>query len=322
MKLTSVASGALRSTSRAISSITGIVRSALAKPPMPVVSWPISPNARPGELVAVTRLLPAHAQLRDHERRARERVGRIRRPAHLQIRAGGLAHAPREAPDDLEPLLDWGRAARARSQAAGRGAAGFRRRAPACTWSRRLRRRSSRGGSLRGRHLALSPTIAPLPAPARVSSPRTSTMPRSPWRTCCSPPGGRRPSSPSVPGAAAGVPLSDWDATLGVASGREAARVRAGEDRTAPAPSRVPAATGCATRRALPRAPAAQVVRSAVASRSTRAPCSGCLRRSEAPVPRGRAHRAASARWALPAARVVASTRTSPTRARRASGPW
>src|SRR6185437_8001434 len=26
------------------------------------------------------------------------------RPAHLQIRAGGLAHAPRKAPDDLQPL--------------------------------------------------------------------------------------------------------------------------------------------------------------------------------------------------------------------------
>ena len=47
VKLTSVAPGALRSTSRAIASMTGIVRSAFAKPPMPVVSCPISPNARP-----------------------------------------------------------------------------------------------------------------------------------------------------------------------------------------------------------------------------------------------------------------------------------
>ena len=66
---------------------------------------PDQPEGAPGELVAVPRLLPADAQLRDHERRARERVGRVGRPAHLQIRAGGLAHAPREAPDDLEPLL-------------------------------------------------------------------------------------------------------------------------------------------------------------------------------------------------------------------------
>ena len=66
---------------------------------------PDQPERAARQLVAVPRLLSADAQLRDDERRARERVGRVRRPAHLQVRAGGLAHAAREAPDDLEPLV-------------------------------------------------------------------------------------------------------------------------------------------------------------------------------------------------------------------------
>ena len=47
VKLMMKASGANSSTFRAISSSTGMVRSALAKPPTPVVSWPIRPYFKP-----------------------------------------------------------------------------------------------------------------------------------------------------------------------------------------------------------------------------------------------------------------------------------
>ena len=51
-------------------------------------------------LVAVARRLAAHAQLVDDELGARQRVDRVGRPAHREVRARGLAHAPGEAADD------------------------------------------------------------------------------------------------------------------------------------------------------------------------------------------------------------------------------
>ena len=68
VKSTIHAPGAARSCTRsAISSITGTVRIAFAKPPAPVVSWPTQPQRERDRLVLVPRRLPADADLDEHE---------------------------------------------------------------------------------------------------------------------------------------------------------------------------------------------------------------------------------------------------------------
>ena len=54
-------------TRSAISSTTGTVRSALAKPPAPVVSWPMQPHGERHRLVREPRRLAADADLDQHE---------------------------------------------------------------------------------------------------------------------------------------------------------------------------------------------------------------------------------------------------------------
>ena len=75
---------ALRRRSSAMPSTTGTVRSALAKPPGPVVSWPSSPNL-PGSVSSTSRAcLAADPQLDQHRGRAVDRVvqrGRGAQPA-------------------------------------------------------------------------------------------------------------------------------------------------------------------------------------------------------------------------------------------------
>ncbi len=58
---------ARRPVSSASSSTSGTVRSALAKPPAPVVSWPMTPKRRRQRLVGQPRGLAADAELDEHE---------------------------------------------------------------------------------------------------------------------------------------------------------------------------------------------------------------------------------------------------------------
>ena len=91
VKSTIHASGSARAaTCSASSSITGTVRIALAKPPAPVV--------------AETSLLPADADLHEHEGRAVEDGVEIGRAQDLACEPLALEHAARERADDLEPL--------------------------------------------------------------------------------------------------------------------------------------------------------------------------------------------------------------------------
>ena len=78
VKSTIQAPGAARRATRsAISRTTGTVRSALAKPPAPVVSWPIVAERRRQGLVDEARRLPADPQLDEHEVGALEGSVRI-----------------------------------------------------------------------------------------------------------------------------------------------------------------------------------------------------------------------------------------------------
>ena len=102
----------------AISSTTGTVRSALAKPPAPVVSWPMQPHAS-GTVSSESRAgLSADADLDEHEvgpvERAVEIVGQLRAPRE----PAALEHPPGEPADDLAAAPRRCRAARARRRRA------------------------------------------------------------------------------------------------------------------------------------------------------------------------------------------------------------
>ena len=76
------ASGSARCRARsAMSSTTGTVRSALASPPAPVVSWPMQPHCQRPGLVAVAGGLAADPQLQQHGARAVEALVQAGRPA-------------------------------------------------------------------------------------------------------------------------------------------------------------------------------------------------------------------------------------------------
>ena len=140
VKLTSTAPGASRSTMRAMSRITGIVRSALAKPPTPVVSCPIRPKSRARQLVAMPRRLAADAQLGDDEVGAADRLDRLEPQRTTISDPGRLAHAAREARDDLEALAVGIEQVQLAHGQRGRAAGSGRRPARACTSSRHRQR--------------------------------------------------------------------------------------------------------------------------------------------------------------------------------------
>ncbi len=102
VKLMIHAPGARSRTRAAIPRRTGIVRSALANPPAPVVSCPMQPWRRGDRFVAVARLLAAHAHLRDDERRAGDRLVQVERVADEDPGPGGHGHAPAEAGHGFE----------------------------------------------------------------------------------------------------------------------------------------------------------------------------------------------------------------------------
>ena len=132
VKLTRTAPGASRATIRAISSITGIVRSAFAKPPTPVVSCPIRPNSRPSSSSRWRAACPPTRSWQTTKSASRIGVGRarpssarrrrIRPPRPCAPRSARRSRAAR-GPD---------RAARARRPGARRAAGAGRRRARAC----------------------------------------------------------------------------------------------------------------------------------------------------------------------------------------------
>ena len=73
------ASGLARRTRSAMSSTTGTVRSALARPPAPVVSWPTQPHSSGQRLVLLAGRLAADAELEQHRVGARD----ARRPGRM-----------------------------------------------------------------------------------------------------------------------------------------------------------------------------------------------------------------------------------------------
>ena len=80
VKSTIQAPGAASSRTRsAISSTTGTVRIAFAKPPAPVVSWPMQPQASGAVSSCEPRGLPADADLEQHEVGALDGARRGRR---------------------------------------------------------------------------------------------------------------------------------------------------------------------------------------------------------------------------------------------------
>src|SRR5215207_2751303 len=102
VKFTSVACGASSRISRAISSTTGTVRSALAKPPTPVVSWPIRWLRRPNTSSPWRAACP---QLRDHKIGPRNRTAAVAGQLDFEGRVGECSHALRERADHRQPLL-------------------------------------------------------------------------------------------------------------------------------------------------------------------------------------------------------------------------
>ena len=105
VKSTIQASGAASARTRsAISSTTGTVRIAFAKPPAPVVSWPMQPQASGAVSSLQSRLLAADADLDQDEVGVRRR--RVELAGHVEPPVEPLAreHPPRHAADDLAAL--------------------------------------------------------------------------------------------------------------------------------------------------------------------------------------------------------------------------
>ena len=106
VKSMSHASGAARrAVSSAMSSTTGTVRNAFAKPPAPVVSWPMAPN-RGGSVSSTRRAAwpPIRSWTRTNAAPSM-RLRARRRERDPAGPAGVLGHPSREAADDREPLL-------------------------------------------------------------------------------------------------------------------------------------------------------------------------------------------------------------------------
>lgn len=97
------AAGLARRTCSAIESTTGTVRSALANPPAPVVSWPTQPHSS-GQLVLVAGALAADPQLQQHGVRVRHAGGQVAGGADLGRVALLGEDPPGQAADQLQPL--------------------------------------------------------------------------------------------------------------------------------------------------------------------------------------------------------------------------
>ena len=95
-KLISHARGARRATRRPYSTMAGMVRTAMAKPAGPTVSWPMHAKGNAGGLVFGALRGAAHADARDHEVGALD--GRFGRGRARHADAGG--HLLRQAGDD------------------------------------------------------------------------------------------------------------------------------------------------------------------------------------------------------------------------------
>src|SRR3954447_22000415 len=89
-------------TRSAISSTTGTVRMAFAKPPAPVVSWPMQPQAR-GAVSSRNRASAADSDLNQHEVGVRNSAVEI--AGHLEPTRIALArqHPPSHASDHIAP---------------------------------------------------------------------------------------------------------------------------------------------------------------------------------------------------------------------------
>ena len=98
------ASGAALVTCSAMSSTTGTVRSALARPPAPVVSCPTQPHSKRPGLVLVAGGLAADPELEQHRVHAVERGLEGRRRDQLSRVAQPREDPPPDARDQLEPL--------------------------------------------------------------------------------------------------------------------------------------------------------------------------------------------------------------------------
>ena len=98
------ASGLVRRTRSAMSRTTGTVRSALARPPAPVVSWPTQPHSSGQVSSCVAGGLAADAELEEHRVGAvdaRVQVGRGDDPARVALLG---EDPPGQAADQLQPL--------------------------------------------------------------------------------------------------------------------------------------------------------------------------------------------------------------------------
>ena len=105
VKSTIQAPGAASSRTRsAISSTTGTVRIALAKPPAPVVSWPMQPQASGAVSSCSRAVCPPTRIWNEHEVRSLD--GRVQVVGDRERAgvAGVREHARRHAADDLAPL--------------------------------------------------------------------------------------------------------------------------------------------------------------------------------------------------------------------------
>ena len=93
-----------RRTRSAMSSTTGTVRIAFAKPPAPVVSCPMQPHASGRVSSSQPRRLPADADLDQHEVGALDGGVEIAGERDVAGEARAVEDPPREAADHLAPL--------------------------------------------------------------------------------------------------------------------------------------------------------------------------------------------------------------------------
>ena len=133
---------ARRPVSSASSRTSGTVRSALAKPPAPVVSWPTTPNRRRQRLVDQPRGLAADAELDEHEVGAIDGGLAIAAEHQPAAPVEPIEHPAGEAADDRQPFGIDVEQDQLVDRQARRGAGRTPRPAPACRCCRRRRRRS------------------------------------------------------------------------------------------------------------------------------------------------------------------------------------